>query len=1085
MAGSVSLDISLLAPGCYLKEFSILYQLLKMDKNRILELLRNTTNPDAGVREPAEQNLNSIYKIIGFCPTLLDIVLDTNVEIHIRQAAVIHLKGNVMKYWDGQQNSHHHESNGQPDPTQFIIHEQDKKIISDSVVDAIARCGQDRLAIHLSSIVNLIMKADFPHKCSGIVSKVHYYLSQTNDPNAWNGALMTFYQLAKIYEFKSLTEREPFLEALTILLPISCQRLTQLIQNDPLGEQSCRLQKQILKTFHAILQFSLPLAILTRETFQQWMTLIIEVAKRDVPEVAQKDVDVEERPRLIWWKCKKWSLHLMARIFERYGSPNNVSKDYKAFAEWYISTFSFPVIQTIIKILEQYALGQYVSPRVLQQSLNYLNTAVLHSMTWKMLKADMMVVVEKIIFPLMCYSNEDEELWQNDPCEYIRMKFDIFEEYISPVSASQNLLQSLCKKRRDMIQKTMTLVINVLNNPQAEAKAKDGALHMIGSISGVLLKKPQFKDQMEQLLVTYVLPLFQCAHGFLRARACWVLTYFAAIQFQDHNIMAATQSVLNCTLVDPDLPVKVEAALCLQKLINCQDKARDMIQPNVKQLTLELVSLIRTTKNEDVMEVLQKIVYLYTDELTTIAVELTNHLAETFHMLIQSSDVEDDEKVSAAMAVLGTIDTVLTMMDEQKEVATKLEPIVVNVVMTIFNQSISELYEDATTILSTITADAVSLEAWKCFHPLYLVFKRDGGDYFSDMMSPIHNYITVDPNTFISSRNNLGLIFDMCQSIMTDPNGNEEIESYAAKLLEIVILQFRNQIDDCIPSFVELAITRLRRDIETAELRTLLLQIVIAALYSNYQLLFSIFEKLEQQSNQQQYTLFDQFLKQWMNDIKELSGIHDRKMSIIGFCTLILLPADKRPPSLTGIANQIVPSILTLCERLKVAYKMKASSDSDSDTDDDDEGDDYYDSDNEVEVLEDDQDHVASHNQPADDGDDDEFEDIADETDGLSDDNDYDDFGSENDCELTALETFDSLIDIDKGFVDEFILFKNTMESIRQTNPEWYQALISPLDAAQQKRLVEIGEYINERQIEAQKAATAALNAAITAPNTK
>lgn len=1040
-----------------------------MDKNRILELLRNTQSPDAAVREPAEANLNSIHKIIGFTPTLLEITLDQELELHLRQAAVIYLKNNVMKFWDS---SPAIQEGGQIDPTVFVIHDMDKKIISDSIVDSIVRCGQNQLVMHLSSIVNVMIKVDFPHRWPNVVDKIHYYLAQTNDYNAWNGALLTFYQLAKIYEYKSTVERKAFIEALKILLPTSCQRLAQLLQNDPASEQSCQLQKQILKTFHAILQYSLPMAIITKDVFEQWMNVIIEIAKRDVPDQVQKDVAIEDRPDLVWWKCKKWSLHLMARIFERYGSPNSVNKEYKTFAEWYIQRFSVPVIQTLLRILEQYALGHYVSPRVLQQALNYLNTAVLHSMTWKMLKNDMMVVVEKIIFPLMCHSNEDEELWHTDPREYIRLKFDIFEEYVSPVSSSQNLLHNLCKKRRDMLQQTMNLVMNVLNNPQADPKAKDGALHMIGSISSVLLKKPLYKDQLEQLLVSYVFPLFSCPTGFLRTRACWALNYFSGIEFKNpNNIIMATQAVIQCILADQELPVKVEAALCLQSLLHSQQEARAITASSVKVLALELVNVIRNTESEDVMEVLQKLVYLYPNELYPIAVDMTNHLARTFHALIEGGNPDEDEKISAAMAIISTIDTILTMMDQQKEVVAKLEPIVVQVILSIFDRSISELYEEATTLLSTITADQVSLESWRVFRALYLVFNRDGADYFTDMMSPIHNYITVDPGTFLSNRSNIGAVFEMCRAIMSDPNGNEENESYAAKLLEIVILQFRNQIDDCIPSFVELAITRLRRDISTAELRTLLIQVVIASFYNNYQLLFNVFEKMEQQSNQPKYTLFDSFIKQWLKDIEVLFGLHDRKMSIIGFCTLIMLPADKRPPIVSQISDKIVPSVLTLYDRLKIAYLKKATADSDSETDDDEEDEE---SDNEAEVLEDDQDHVDIH---ADDDDD-----LDNNIDGeLSDTDDFDDDELNDDCELTALESFETLIDTPHGFVDEFLLFRDTMESIRQNDPNWYQMLLAPLDANQQKRLMDLGEFVVKRQAEAASAVAAAGSAPATA----
>lgn len=32
-------------------------------------------------------------------------------------------------------------------------------------------------------------------------------------------------------------------------------------------------------------------------------------------------------------------------------------------------------------------------------------------------------IIQYVVFPLMCYTDSDEELWQEDPYEYIRMKF--------------------------------------------------------------------------------------------------------------------------------------------------------------------------------------------------------------------------------------------------------------------------------------------------------------------------------------------------------------------------------------------------------------------------------------------------------------------------------------------------------------------------------------------------------------------------------------------------------------------------------------------------------------------------------------
>lgn len=92
-------------------------------------------------------------------------------------------------------------------------------------------------------------------------------------------------------------------------------------------------------------------------------------------------------------------------FYHRYGSPGNITKEYTQFSEWYLKSFSgmkwFPlvifsskirvlvwylctyiswltfstggIIQVLFKVLDQYRQKIYIAPRVLQQSVNYLN----------------------------------------------------------------------------------------------------------------------------------------------------------------------------------------------------------------------------------------------------------------------------------------------------------------------------------------------------------------------------------------------------------------------------------------------------------------------------------------------------------------------------------------------------------------------------------------------------------------------------------------------------------------------------------------------------------------------------------------
>lgn len=54
---------------------------------------------------------------------------------------------------------------------------------------------------------------------------------------------------------------------------------------------------------------------------------------------------------------------------------------------------------------------------------------------------------------------------------------------------------------------------------------------------------------------------------------------------------------------------------------------------------------------------------------------------------------------------------------------------------------------------------------WQMLELIYQVFKKDGFDYFLDIMPSLHNYVTVDTPAFLSNPNHVIAIFDMCKSV--------------------------------------------------------------------------------------------------------------------------------------------------------------------------------------------------------------------------------------------------------------------------------------------------------------------------------
>merc|ERR1719239_1071479 len=113
------------------------------------------------------------------------------------------------------------------------------------------------------------------------------------------------------------------------------------------------------------------------------------------------------------------------------------------------------------------------------------------------------------------------------------------------------------------------------------------------------------------------------------------------------------------------------------------------------------------------------------------------------------------------------------------------------------------------------------------------------------MMPALHNYITVDTKAFLSTPDYMMAMFNMARAMLEGDPG-EDPECHAAKLMEVILLQCKgHNIDQVIPSFVELVLKRLTKEVKTSELRTMCLQVIIAALYYNPVLLLGILDKIQ------------------------------------------------------------------------------------------------------------------------------------------------------------------------------------------------------------------------------------------------
>lgn len=1023
-----------------------------------MDFLRGTIDPNQ--RANAEEQLKQVEKIIGVAPTFLQIIMSSEIEMPIRQAGAIYLKNMIQHSWS--------EADESEEP-RFHIHEQDRALLRDQIVDAVVMAPTP-IRSQLCVCIGIMCKSDFPGRWTSLVDKICIYL-QSQEVGAWHGTLSALLSLVKVFEYKKGNDRQALDEAMNLLLPMVQTLMVNHLMNDT-SQPVLAIQRIVLKIFFAMTHHHLPLTLLTQDKFGQWMEIVRLVLDRTNPEFEVKPTDEDDKVELEmneWWKTKKWAMRILYRMFERYGSPGGVTKEYKSFSTWYLNTFSGGALQVVFKIMDSYRNGSFVADKVMRDGLLYLKNAVSHAHAWKFIKPHCTLLLSDVIYPLMCHTDADETLWKEDPIEYVKLKYaDILEED-SVVSCGEQLLNAMCKKRKGVLPKCLGIVNQVLNEPNSSPKQKDGAFHMIGAIADILLKKEQFKTHFEDVLMRFVFPAFNTSFPFLRARSAWLLSKLSTLRFSNDDILQGTIGALIGALLnkEEEMPVKVEAAFAIEAFLHDQHKSHVFIQAEIRPLTVELLQLLRLTENDELTNVLQKIVCNFVNDIAPIAHDITIHLAHTFQQIMEGAGDVDGEKTIVAMGLLNAMETILVVMEDQPEVCLILEPILLQVVTFILDKSIMEFYEEAFSLISSLTEKQVSPAMWSIFEGMYRVIERDGVEYFVEMMPCLHNYITVDTESFLSDPNRLLAIGNILKRVLLDePDSGEDAQCHAAKLIEVIILQCNERVRPSLPSLLQLALERLNQNIKTSELRTMCLQIVVAALFVDVQLTMGIL------SNVPNITI-DAFVKQWLADTDCFLGLHDRKICVLGICTL--LQSQTRPSALQEYSTQILPSLILLFDGLKRAYAAKALENADSDEEEEtDEEEDDTRRPLEVDVLSSDEDEI-----------DDEGEEYLEHlqkriisnkknipfemsTEICDDEETDEDDETEYSGEETALECYVTPLDDEHSPIDEFIIFKDVMLKLEMCDPNFYASMTNVLNEDQRKSVQDIFTLAEQRRAAAQ-----------------
>jgi hypothetical protein len=624
----------------------------------------------------------------------------------------------------------------------------------------------------------------------------------------------------------------------------------------------------------------------------------------------------------------------------RYGNPAQVTKsnsgeDYTEVSKLFITNFVPEILKIYLQQIEKWIeKTTWLSKGCISYTISFLEECVKPKSTWAHLKPHMETLISRLLFPVLCQSEEDLELFHEDPGEYLHRKLNFYEELTSPEVAAANFIVTLTKTRRKQTFTVLQFVNDIVSRyeeapeDQKNPIEKEGALRMIGTLAPVILvKNSPIADQVEVFFVRHVFPEFRSPHGFLRARACDTLERFERLDFKDtNNLFTIYRNILQL-MADPDLPVRVGAALALQPLIR-HESIRIAMQSNIPQIMQQLLKLANEVDVDALANVMEDFVEVFSQELTPFAVALSEQLRDTYLRLVrdvvekEQTRAEDDygefldDKSITALGVLQTIGTLILTLESTPDVLLHIENVLLPIIQITLENKLYDLFNEVFEIIDSCTfaAKAISPAMWQAFEVIYRTFKAGAEVYLEDMLPALENFVNYGGETLIHNKPHLEAVVDIVRTIFkvsTTGGGVERI--CGCKLSECIMLSMRGYVDQYIPEFISMAMIHLTSDEpKVKSYRTFLMEVVINAIYYNPRLAIHVLEG-------NGWT--NKFFSLWFANIDSFSRVHDKKLSIAAINQLLTLGAQEVPVSVQQGWPRLLTGLVRLFQTLPAAIK--------------------------------------------------------------------------------------------------------------------------------------------------------------------
>eukprot|EP00033_Pygsuia_biforma_P001888 GCRY01002109.1.p1 GENE.GCRY01002109.1~~GCRY01002109.1.p1 ORF type:complete len:1026 (-),score=327.28 GCRY01002109.1:962-3979(-) len=727
-----------------------------------------------------------------------------------------------------------------------------------------------------------------------------------------------------------------------------------------LTPETAMLQVISLKILREMIILKLPAVLINEELAVNLLQMVFDILRHPCESVTEENEQVSKHP---YWKAKKWACRVLTQIFLRQlakkGKPHNLP-------DYFRKHFALPVLEYELTVLRQHVTSPCLSKKVVFFILNFVERAIEIKSTYNVLMPNLPEIIEHIILPLASFTTAEQEMWVDDPVEFIRGKLEYGMDFGDPADAAVNIVGTLLRKKANDVAgpllQFLTAFIQKETNEESVRRMQEGALRILGACF------PEMPQSLIPTLVGFipaVLGFLQSPLPYLRARA---VTFLRRYNSLDEALLPEQQKVILLEAVVPlimdgELPVRVHAFITFSEFAK-----NDIVSPGLKSHVPDIIQqLFKTMEeidNEELGEVLDSLVQSYPVEMVPFAVTLIEKLTGMFRSQCSAAEGCDD----AFFAASQTLTNILAMMDAVDDIPSS-HPAIVQLLFPFVMEELDKAgfhFQDICQLASGVVEftgklQPVPQEIWHLWNKTMEITTKNLEDFVQDTFPIFVSFISDCGDTFIANEAAVQATLGLCHSFFAFKHDADDPKyptsypyaNYGALLAMIILEEFPGRVDGLLEHFVKICGEVLfstapafpRNSVAAATL------VLYDAIYYNPILTLTLMQNMN-------FPLPAFFEKTFSDEIFEQFNMHYMlKVISVGISQLMRLSPSNVPQELHPVFGALFKHSFDLQKKSIEAWKKEKEEENDDDDDDsfffkgdggkfdDDDDDDDYDDD--------------------------------------------------------------------------------------------------------------------------------------------